>query len=249
MTAAAENSHRQDHQVQFKPHSTLILCRKQSLGADGNEEGKVFEKFIDFYSMKDDMVREKDDYSLAYARVEKRLDGILHQCIPTGTTNTKLVILFDEAHNLLESVTLKFNEKEVTYNGLLFRLIRVWLAKRRSAQVLGVFAGTSGGLRNHRELDKIPSVVPAGLNAPDSRELRKSADYHERGSGLFDEFFTTTTIGCLRDSIKHDKDEDEYIRAIPYGRPFFARMQEDKKLTEQALVARDYGPRRPADVV
>ena len=70
MTAAAD-------QVQFKPHSILILCRKQSLGADGNEEGKAFDKFIDFYLMKDDVVREKDDYRIPWLMLGLKNDWMV----------------------------------------------------------------------------------------------------------------------------------------------------------------------------
>eukprot|EP00980_Cylindrotheca_fusiformis_P021216 scaffold8156_cov101-Cylindrotheca_fusiformis.AAC.2 len=223
----------------------LILCRNKMHDEVGEEEKKLFDYFLDCGAIADKIEKENADYNAAFHTIETHLEKILEGMIDKQEeSNTKkksipskIVLLFDESHCLLRTVkvtdktagetTDKTTEKTTDHPALLFRLIRLFLAKKRTdmKQLLGVFAGTNGDLRNFRGRDMLPEAP----NAPDSRDLHVSREFYERGKRRFDEFFSLTTIGCLRNVSQFSKSDSEYEQSIRYGRPLFATMQQDDK--------------------
>eukprot|EP00980_Cylindrotheca_fusiformis_P029403 scaffold23470_cov104-Cylindrotheca_fusiformis.AAC.1 len=214
----------------------LILCRNKMYGEVGEEEKRLFDYFLDCGAIADEI--EGKDYTTAFQTIETHLENLLRAMIGKQEgPNLKIVLLFDESHCLLRTVkvtdkttgetTDKTTEKTTDHPALLFRLIRLFLAKKRNdmKQLLGVFTGTNGDLRNFRERD----VLPEAPNAPDSRDLHVSPEFYERGKRRFDEFFSLTTIGCLRNVSQFSKSDSEYEQSIRYGRPLFATMQQDDK--------------------
>eukprot|EP00980_Cylindrotheca_fusiformis_P018689 scaffold6226_cov118-Cylindrotheca_fusiformis.AAC.3 len=166
----------------------LILCRKKRSDPEepGSDDERVFEEFIDFEGVKKHIDGGKKSFSEAY---ESFMEELLDLDIRIEQQERKVVLLFDESHFLLSSVKLRNGEEPA----LLFRLIRLFLLKKRNKEVMAVFTGTSGGLRNYRKID-LPKAEPSN-----SRDVQVAdPDLYARGSKVFKEFFSLTTIGCLQ---------------------------------------------------
>ena len=105
--------------------------------------------------------------------------------------------------------------------GFWFRVIRLWLRyKRRSCRIVAAFCGTKYKIINFRFDDDVQEFAKT-----DTREHARNIAgyYHAAGKKLFDVFYTTTTIGCLRGKIEY-KPDNEYERSVLFGRPLFAAM-------------------------
>eukprot|EP00980_Cylindrotheca_fusiformis_P011622 scaffold2747_cov104-Cylindrotheca_fusiformis.AAC.12 len=203
--------------------SILILCHKEvDLETDARQI--LFDEYFDCQATVKEIRDKKLDFENAAVFVDNKLTKMIEG------QGTDLVLLFDESHNLLKTSRL---EGDVEYPGLLFRLVRLSLVRRRRKQrVVAVFTGTSGG---HRELDRL-------AESPDtfSREVQNKdqGKYYRRGSKMFKEFFSMTTIGCLRKHTTVPGDPpSEYAKSIPYGRPLFASMQNGGRLGQKAMSA------------
>eukprot|EP00980_Cylindrotheca_fusiformis_P005701 scaffold1190_cov69-Cylindrotheca_fusiformis.AAC.8 len=206
----------------------LILCRKKSEDENtGKAEANVYDDFLDYEQLMLDF--NKGDYNAAFNLVDNTLDNMIEG------KRKRVVLLFDESHYLLKTSKLKgLNE----YPGLLFRLIRLSLVKKRRKEgrrqeVMAVFTGTNGGLRNYRDHDPLPHE---GSDARD-RQRKQTVFFYKRGAKMFEEFFSLTSIGCLRDDCyggetrndSHDWVETDFYKSIPFGRPLFAAMLRDKR--------------------
>jgi hypothetical protein len=190
-----------------------------------------------------------DPYTSAYKTVAAILDKYLNELVgknkPTHSEddNLRVVMMFDESHYLLQDVVMNKErkttgkDKGVKYSALLFRLIRIWLSKKqKGVRIVGIFTGTSGSLRNFHHLDPKPSETT------DSCGFRDEYKFYPCGEQVFEEFYSLTTLGCLRFAKGPHEDgslsryvPNEYLQAIPYGRPLFVKMQAKDKLTAKLL--------------
>ncbi len=127
----------------------------------------------------------------------------------------KVILLFDESQSILD------------YDGFAFRCIRWWLTlKRKERQIVAVFTGTSSRLTNfYRE-------PPETTTSRDAKSF-----YHETLTNLYEPFYMINTIGMF--AWRRNPSSfavNDYERAIPYGRPLFAAMQQKESLNEEALL-------------
>eukprot|EP00980_Cylindrotheca_fusiformis_P020592 scaffold7643_cov126-Cylindrotheca_fusiformis.AAC.2 len=113
------------------------------------------------------------DYITAFDTIEKHLEKILEDMISKQEESHCLLRTVKVADKTTGETTDKTTEKTTDHPALLFRLIRLFLAKKRNdmKQLLGVFTGTNGDLRNFRG----PDVLP---RAPDdSRDMHVSPEF------------------------------------------------------------------------
>jgi hypothetical protein len=136
--------------------------------------------------------------------------------------NRKIVFLVDEAQHLL------------TNDAFGFRCVGWWLRRKDhlNTQVAAVFAGTSSGLANFYRDD-----ITVTQYSRDPPSL-----YYESGTNLFEPFFDLCTIGVFVKRAPAPKDtkddavdavDKDYAKAIPYGRPLFALLNQDGNLTKE----------------
>mmetsp|Transcript_2113 Transcript_2113/g.5243 ORF Transcript_2113/g.5243 Transcript_2113/m.5243 type:complete len:417 (-) Transcript_2113:574-1824(-) len=132
----------------------------------------------------------------------------------------KVVLMFDEAQHLLEAKAPLQSGDGTPHTP--FESLRSFLRHRRpSMQIVAVYAGTSTSLGD---------CYPDYDERHASREVQ-SGEY-KSGFGLYPPFFRLHTAGCLQRHIifgKHGggtstgKQWTELEKALPYGRPLFAR--------------------------
>ena len=160
----------------------------------------------------------------AFSELDRLLKGIKED------DDSPVVMMLDEAQYLLGEGEYKKNiqsEKPIDkkMDAFLFRLVRLWLCKKRRRNIVAVFAGTTTELMTFI----IKDDYAAELSQSDSRGASQEGEFHPRGNLTFPPFFTTTTIGCLQtnscllEPSAAMKDSD-HVAAIPYGRPLFAVM-------------------------
>eukprot|EP00980_Cylindrotheca_fusiformis_P031601 scaffold26664_cov191-Cylindrotheca_fusiformis.AAC.1 len=100
---------------------------------------------------------------------------------------------------------------------------------------MAVFTGTNGGLRNYRALEPLPLDQSSPSR---QRQMSAKKTFYNRGSKIFEEFFSMTTIGCLRKgNNKSTAFSSEFNKSTLYGRPLFAAMEGDNKLDEKTMIA------------
>jgi hypothetical protein len=209
-----------------KVSSAFILCRQKS-HTPQNDMPNIYTEMLQVPQAASQGTRDQICEQL------NQLLGKLQEQ-PTATTATspttervvtkrKVVFFVDEAQHLLSN------------DAFGFRCVRWWLrTNRRDAKVAAVFAGTSSGLANFYRDDPVVSQ-----SSRDTRTL-----YFESGSKLFEPFFDLCTMGVFvkrtpstpqpAPADKNDTDASDYDRAIPYGRPLFALMKQDGKLTQDS---------------
>ena len=136
-------------------------------------------------------------------------------------SNTTRVLMFDEAHLLLE--------KEYEMEAFKFRCIRLWLRQiRTDIRYVAVFTGTSPALENYK-IHSDTSITPVS----DSRRMQSlPRKFYKKGSRTFSPFTTFTTIGCQLHVCGNEDNnsQTEYEKAVAYGRPLFSIMQANSDL-------------------
>jgi hypothetical protein len=154
---------------------------------------------------------------------------------PQKNSDNAVLLCFDEAQGYLKDLTWNdegSNEK-VTARDYPFRVIRMWLRLKRHAPVtvVAVFAGTTASIANFRfeRHDDAQAFLSA---RPPSRDWWLDVEMHEKGNRFFPVFTSTTTIGCLADSMSSSlpEDSDSFKRAILFGRPLFAKLDREGRL-------------------
>ncbi|KAL3928728.1 MAG: hypothetical protein SGARI_004949, partial [Bacillariaceae sp.] len=200
-----------DPTVSWKPTVKLVLCRPFN---EGSNEKEVFDYFL--------TLPKTEDRTLAdlYGKMSDVLDGIISE--DANNLPRDIVLLFDEAHYLMDKAI----------KGFWFRVIRLWLRyKRGSCRIVAAFCGTKSKITNFRFYDDVQEFAKT-----DTREhARNPSNFNPFGKKLFDVFYTTTTIGCLRGEIKVEP-ANEYERSVLFGRPLFAAMLPKRKLQEPSSV-------------
>ena len=198
-------------------HCQTILCLDVHLSSETRQ------KFFDHQ-----LVQTTDTIvETVFERMDKMIRGL----------SGKVVLLFDEAQGLMEGVDAEGK------GSLVFRAIRWWLRKKRKAQVVAVFAGTTVQLSNFFPPD------------PPRRSVSRSATItyvnYKAGEGdkkmLYPPFFELNTMSCLRGMEQETlrstsavvSTESQFPEAVIYGRPLFAyyyitNTLDPKKLTEFA---------------
>jgi hypothetical protein len=224
----------------YEKKAKLVLCRKQTTdeGERRNKEGAIFDTFLSLDDVVNNkrLARDKTSASDAFDKILKKLDDtfdLSHEIIFSESEqprekNKILVLMFDEAHYLLDQLTFKDKQKEKDIEDFLFQAIHLWICtKFESTHVVAVFAGTNTEIGNYKvETDKLPIKEKRA----DTREYphgKKKRKFYHRGSKGFDPFFQTTTIGCLQTRLKPKTTNSDYELAIPHGRPLFALMHHD----------------------
>ena len=186
-----------------------------------DEKSKELKAKYDYYldglnvGLEDEIAAKK---SLRANFVQQLMDltGI-KSVAPEQRAPDEVVLLLDEAQGLTNN------------KGFLLRCLRWFLRKRSlSANVVAVLAGTTKSLvKLYPELDEETQASRAG----------DMKDYYSTGSGLLPPFFDIWTMGCLSKWILVDQCKTDYEKAIPYGRPLFARLiapiDPDKELEEE----------------
>ena len=203
----------------------MMLCRTKK----DEKEAEVFDHFLDLNSS------NYKDFSTAKTYVFSMLDEIVKSMTASASVGPtvdaappppRFVLLFDEAHYLLE--------KEHGLEAMLFRIVRLWLCFKRSYQSAAVFTGTTAKLADFRIKDDLDKELKT-----DTRDAWSKKDYYARGQETMEPFHTTTTIGCLRKLDKQDSSvlekQTEYQKAVLYGRPLFAAMQMENDLSDENM--------------
>jgi hypothetical protein len=232
------------------PGSTLLHARYKR--ADANHGPVVFDYQIDFPERSN-----ADSISKHTANCFAKLDALLKNVIgqpspPDASSPTtslppqencnSVLLCFDESHAFLNEINWNDGYKEKTEKAYFLRVIRLWLRlKRHRVTVVAVFTGTSTSIADFRfERDDAqifrPVSVSDVLSSRDCRPREKVEEVHEKGGQFFPMFTNTTTIGCLakstRSSPQEDSSDGSYKRAIPYGRPLFAVLDQDGSLDD-----------------
>jgi hypothetical protein len=129
----------------------------------------------------------------------------------------KYIIFFDEAQFLL-----------MDNDAFLFRCVRWWLRMERGdKKVVAVFTGTTSGLGNYYK--------DRPLHSGSSRNPNSS--YVDSGTELYEPFLDLCTTGIFAPRKRLEASSSsgtDFQRAVPYGRPLFALLQQNNLLTEQA---------------
>jgi len=141
----------------------------------------------------------------------------------TSQKRVPVVLLFDEAQAMARA------------DGFLIRVLR-WILREvplnrgpgeQQYDIVAVLAGTNSALANF-----YPEKVTVSES---SRYLQKQkGNYYEEGSVPFPPFSCFRTTGCLSADPSFLEGDNEYERTIAYGRPLFAAMNKEGKLTEDA---------------
>jgi hypothetical protein len=218
----------------------LVLCRAVNK-ENADMEKEVYDNFVDFAAIAKQLAvtfREVEDYEKAVKVVHEALDKEFHDHQPPPLRDEDetrlLVLMLDEAHYLLDKHTVKGDDgTKLDFDAFLFRAVRQWISKIKSAtKVVAVFTGTRTKLGNF----KVESGTNiSGKTTLDSR-YNASVSFYPKGRKVFDPFFYTTTVGCIRLVKKNPRQPTtEYELSIPYGRPLFAVMDSQAMLTDKNL--------------
>ena len=191
----------------------LVLCREAKGGDAGIKEKAVFDDFLALQSCVSHKKTFHEIVDAVFAQLDKVIQNIKAE---------RIVLMFDEAHYLLEkrSYKSKNDDSTVELDALLFRMVRLWLCIKRDGQkIVAIFTGTTAKLTNFAIKDDLKAELQT-----DTRLYRSEKNFYERGSLTYETFYSTTTIGCLRKSKEKPEQASEYVLSIPYGRPLFATM-------------------------
>ena len=135
---------------------------------------------------------------------EQKFTNALERIIEGVSEEKCIVLLFDEAQHLSQGTKNLFT-------------LRKFLRKIRGEQkIVAVFAGTS--------TTALANCYPTAEERTSSRDGEPTADYRNAGYGLYDPIFELYTMGCFAGLILPSTSATEFERAIPYGRPLFARL-------------------------
>jgi hypothetical protein len=161
----------------------------------------------------DTYVVEKGYYDGTISLRDEYCSEFLYHIYPLveKAATKRIVLLFDEAHNLLEYK-----------DGYAFRRIRWYLRQENwRDKIVAVFAGTTLNLTN-----RFVNDCPPGSFAREPEE--HYWNYHEKGyyspKKVYPPFFYSTTIGCFGNRLQ-SQDSTELEKAAYYGRPLFAHLQ------------------------
>ena len=129
------------------------------------------------------------------------LDTLVHE--QNQQKQLPLILIFDEAQELSRDSAIHMLQ------------LRKFLRKKRRRQVVAFIAGTNHSLAN---------CYPTQAQRTSSRKGEDEKNYHTSGSELYEPLFELYTMGCLANKITVSADRSEFEKAIPYGRPLFARL-------------------------
>jgi hypothetical protein len=180
------------------------------LCSSGELEGDMLLTYSQAVELEEGMKREPDP-QLKYREVEKDLEHACRHCAGKPT-----ILLFDEAQNLL-----------VGKDHHLFNCITWWLAKKnkKPQKVVAVFAG---------------STLQFAHIAREPPDCKQWGDYWMNGADRYPPFFKLHTMGCLLPSSSRRRTGDatctEFDESIPYGRPLFCKMGEQRLLGEDSQI-------------
>ena len=169
----------------------------------------------------------KEVFRNVSASLDKTLKTLVNNHLKKhpGTTIRRVALLFDESQQLLK--------EENGYDAFRFRCIRRWLMEKPTNKtfrtenkliVVGVFSGTSSKLTN--VLFENDEDLSNETEAPSRNLPQHQRQYYEKGPMLHSPFWQTTTTGSCLYLLKEPWKLSEYTRAIYYGRPLFALMEE-----------------------
>jgi hypothetical protein len=117
---------------------------------------------------------------------------------------SKILLVFDEAQQLSKGQSA----------GLL-TLRKFLRRKRENVCVVALLAGTTTCLAN---------CYPPEAQRASSREGETHDTYYQSGNCLYGPIWELYTMGCYADKISFQQTATDFERAIPYGRPLFARL-------------------------
>jgi hypothetical protein len=152
-----------------------------------------------------------------------RLRPLIIKATATRTI-TRIVLLFDEAQNLLEY-----------QDGYAFRRIRWYLRySRHPVKIVAVFAGTTLNLTNRFDNEHPPGSSHSGdyLNYD---ERRGKSPEKKSPKQMYPPFFCITTIGCFGNRLQ-SQDSTDLEKAAYYGRPLFASLQTKDELLRDKII-------------
>lgn len=198
-----------------KESTKFILSRSIKLENE-DDTAKLYDHVLNFPDITRLTNRQLPE---AAENICKYLDDVLlpKKKKPANRTETK-VLLFDEAQFLLD--------KQLEEEAFLFRCIRIWLREKRDGLILvAVFAGTTASLSNYN-LVSDKNLEPRKA----SRDWVPIREYYDKGSLVFEPFLFTTTVGSGLVGKEDNKNLNFYESSIMYGRPLFAKMQENNQL-------------------
>mmetsp|Transcript_12456 Transcript_12456/g.17877 ORF Transcript_12456/g.17877 Transcript_12456/m.17877 type:complete len:848 (-) Transcript_12456:138-2681(-) len=202
----------------------LLLCAHEGKALPDDYEdhfdGSLCVPKIEGRSADGDENTKKRMQENARNKVSQDLNAILSE-----TSSNSVVLLFDEAHVLVESE-----------EGGIYVSIRWWLRQKRTKHVVAVFAGTLLSLTNYQRvkaaLGWTRDVIPNYVNY----NKEESGSGSEANKMLYEPFYTFTTIAMehLRVTENEQKEFSDELRDIRkcgyYGRPLFlAMLKPDKK--------------------
>lgn len=144
------------------------------------------------------------DFYLDFQGKQKKtyfVDQLSH--IVDSANRDKVVLVFDEAQELSRD------------GGDLLHTLREFLRCKREKDVVAFIAGTNTTLAN---------CYPTEEQGKSSREGEVAGTHYMSGTALYEPMFALYTMGCFQNKIGFRKGATEFERAIPYGRPLFARL-------------------------
>jgi hypothetical protein len=229
------------------PHPQQNTKIKEDSNATSNEEAmEVDEHSQQFYN----------DYHCKFVSClskDKRRDiavdrSIYDQYLPNASVkdveeiinnikSQRIVLLLDEAQDFAIGTDRTGTNKTNKLEGLRKLLRR----KRKSQQVIIFVAGTHTTLAN---------CYPTDEERKSSREGESKEDYYDSGPFLYPPIYEFFTMGCFKNIISVDNNEaTEFVKALPYGRPLFARLllPEVDSLSKQTSEHRLPATQRPTD--
>jgi hypothetical protein len=122
---------------------------------------------------------------------------------PQDSSPKRILLVFDEAQLLSDGESVGIHT------------LRKFLRRKRNAHVVALIAGTTTCLAN---------CYPPAAKRASSREAENPVDDHESGPFLYGPIFDFFTMGCYAEKIVFPEKATEFERAVPYGRPLFARL-------------------------
>jgi len=190
----------------------MILCYTQSVINRHADDG-----YYDDILVPESIIGGSTDHEEIAYRMWRKLDDII------SGRHERVILLIDEAQLLLE--------ENAGCKHLLFRCLQKWLRQVRMEHVVAVISGTSLDLLDdYEDID-----VSFRRGSRDNRGF-----YTEHMNKLYPPFYHLTTMACFSDDpplsndiYRNDTESTEYDRAVRYGRPLFALMQQDGTLQER----------------
>jgi hypothetical protein len=211
--------------------TTCYLCLSGDIYIDQEDwepknKTRVFNHIFNFQNQFE-MTHRYDEKNAE--NVAKNILQHLDNCF-RGFKLKRLVLLFDEAHVLLE--------KHFEIEAFVLQCITLWLrGASRNFECVGVFAGTTLKLANYRFVNIFSSNDY--YVSISSRDVKRYT-FKPPGERLPVPFHQTTTIGCCLRTTKSNRESataaTDYDRAVPYGRPLFAKMAEHFHLENRMCI-------------